>query len=78
MMGKFTKPKFGEPGFPLRKHKGTDRWCKKVRGRYSYFGNLADDPDGAAAYGRWMEEKDDLLAGRTPTNRRAVVTLADV
>jgi integrase len=77
-MGKSTRPRFGDPGFPLWKHKGTSRWCKKVRGRFCYFGDVVNDPDGSAAYERWLDERDDLLAGRTPATRRGLVTLADV
>src|SRR5262249_16383816 len=36
---------------------------KKVCGKIHYFGPL-DDPDAALA--RWLEQKDDLLAGRVP------------
>jgi len=61
MAGK-AKP---HPDFPLFRH-ATGRWCKKIRGRFHYFGKVADDPDGQAALARWLEEKDDLLAGRTP------------
>jgi len=42
------------------------RWCKKVKGRFHYFGKVADDPKGEAAIALWTEQKDDLLAGRTP------------
>jgi len=51
--------------FPLFRHQ-TGRWCKKVRGRFRYFGHVADDPDGAAALEKWLAQKDDLLAGREP------------
>lgn len=44
--------------FPLYLHK-TGHYAKKVRGRVHYFGKDRD-----AALARWMEEKDDLLAGR--------------
>jgi hypothetical protein len=39
---------------------------KRVRQRLVYFGKIADDPDGAAALEKWLDEKDDLLAGCTP------------
>lgn len=56
------KPK---PGFPLFKHR-SGRWCKKVRQKQVYFGSIAKDPDGTAALNLWLDQKDDLLAGRTP------------
>ncbi len=40
--------------------------AKKVRGRLHYFGKWADDPKGKAAFQRWLDQKDDLLAGREP------------
>lgn len=52
--------------FPLSIHKGTGRWCKKVCGRVVYFGKVADDPKGERAVNRWLDQKDDLRAGRTP------------
>jgi hypothetical protein len=37
------------------------RWCKKVRGKFHYFG-MWGDPQ--AALDKWLAEKDYLLAGR--------------
>ena len=67
---KSTKPRYRKPrpDFPLFPH-ATGRWAKKVRGKLCYFGKIADDPLGEAALSRWLDERDDLLAGRTP--RRA-------
>ncbi|MFO0863510.1 MAG: tyrosine-type recombinase/integrase [Gemmataceae bacterium] len=48
--------------FPLTAHP-SGKWCKKVRGKIRYFGPIAD-PDAALAL--WLEQKDDLLAGREP------------
>jgi integrase len=59
----YPKPR---PDFPLTPHVRARQWCKKVRRKIHYFGRL-DDPDAALA--KWLDEKDDLLAGRTP--RRA-------
>lgn len=51
--------------FPLFPHQ-TGRWAKKVRGKTHYFGKTADDPAGEAALDLWLEQKDELLAGRKP------------
>lgn len=51
--------------FPLFPHQ-RGYWAKKVRGKLHYFGKIADDPSGQAALALWLEQRDDLLAGRTP------------
>jgi integrase len=58
--------KLRNPEFPLSIHKGQERWCKKVRRVVHYFGKIADDPQGIAAEELWLEQKDDLIAGRVP------------
>ena len=60
--GKAEKPR---PDFPLFPH-AAGYWAKKVRQKLHYFGKVADDPKGTAALEKWVEQKDDLLAGRTP------------
>ena len=57
-----TKPAKPHPDFPLTAHP-TGRWCKKVRGKLHYFGPWADSQ---SALELWIEQKDDLLAGRVP------------
>jgi integrase len=68
-----AKPKKPRPDYPLTPHP-TGRWCKKILGKLHYFGPW-DDPDAALA--KWLDEKDDLLAGRIPCSRLAedIVTL---
>lgn len=60
------KPASRKPtDFPLTKHP-RGYWCKKVKGKLHYFGKVSDDPDGKKALDKWLEQRDDLLAGRTP------------
>lgn len=54
--------------FPLFKHQ-SGRWCKKVRRKHVYFGSIEKDPDGSAALNLWLDQRDDLLAGRTPREK---------
>jgi integrase len=63
--------------FPLFPH-ATGRWAKKVRGKFVYFGKVADDPQGSAALALWLEQRDDLLAGRTPRSSRDELTIRDL
>ncbi len=60
-----AKPKKPRPDFPLFPH-ARGYWAKKVRQKLHYFGKIADDPKGEAALLLWVDQKDDLLAGRTP------------
>jgi len=62
--------------FPLWIHGASGRWCRKVRGTRRYFGYVKDDPDGQKALEKWLDQKDNLLAGRVPRTRGDRLTVA--
>jgi hypothetical protein len=64
--------------FRLSIHKGRGYWYKKVNGRHCYFGKVIDDPNGAKALDLWLDQKDDLLAGRTPRAKMDETTVAEL
>ncbi len=74
-----NRPAKPRPDFPLFPHRN-GRWAKKVRGKFCYFGKWIDDPKGEAAVNMWLDQKDDLLAGRLPrtvTDGRTVIDLVN-
>lgn len=71
------KPKKPRADFPLFPH-ASGRWAKKVRGKFAYFGKVADDPKGTAAVALWLDQKEELLAGRKPRGRRDGLTVLEL
>jgi hypothetical protein len=67
-----AKPAKPYPDFPLFYHQ-TGQWAKKVRGRTHYFGT---DPD--AALSKYLEQRDDLQAGRASRAHAEGLTLRDL
>jgi len=72
-----SRPKKPRPDFPLFPH-ATGRWAKKVRRKLVYFGKVANDPKGEAALVLWLDQRDDLLAGRTPRSKVETFAVEDL
>ena len=72
------KPAKPRPDFPLFPH-ATGRWAEKFRGRLVHFGKCADDPEGARALEKWLDQKDESLGGRVPRAKQSPegATVAD-
>ena len=79
MAKKKKTPKAKKPrkDFPLFPH-ATGYWAKKVRGKLKYFGKVSTDPKGQEALAKWLDQRDDLLAGRTPRISGDGLTVADL
>ncbi len=65
--------------YPLTVHR-SGRYAKKVRGSLLWMGKVTEDIEGsaAAALNKWLDGKDDWLAGRLPRESGAGVTVLKV
>jgi len=67
------KPAKPYPDFPLFPHRN-GQWAKTIRGKHHYFGVIAD---WESALNLYLDDRDDLYAGRTP-NRSGDVSVSEL
>lgn len=72
--GNPNKPAKPYPEVPLYPH-ATGRWAKRIGGRLHYFGPW-DDPEGALQ--RYLDQRDDLHAGRKPRLKDEGLTVREL
>lgn len=73
-----SKPDKPRPDSPVFCHKACGWWVKMVRGKLHCFTKKADDPKGEAVLLQWLDQKDDLLAGRTPRATGSALGVTDL
>jgi len=71
------RPRKPRADFPLFPHR-SNRWAKKIKGKFVYFGKVSDDLTGERALEKWLADKDALLAGKEPRKDVGGLTVAEL